>query len=115
MFTAPVSSEDELQDLSGSVVDDNSENVLTPIPEEKLELYRHVGLHIPKDTGWSWAVLAASFLLQTISIGVCLSSGLFLVEFREEFNAGRSETAWISSLEIGVAYLLGGGWVFSLV
>lgn len=61
-----------------------------------------------KDRGWSWVVLLASFLLHTIAIGVGLSSGLFIVEFMEVFDTGQGETSWIASLQLGMAYLIGG-------
>lgn len=61
-----------------------------------------------KDRGWCWVVLLSSFLLHTIAIGVGLSSGLFIVEFMEVFNTGQGETSWIASLQLGVAYLIGG-------
>src|SRR6218665_2225378 len=62
----------------------------------------------PKDAGWSWMVLVASFSLQMITVGVCLSSGLFIFEFMEIFHTSQAETVWIASMQIGVSYLIGG-------
>lgn len=60
-----------------------------------------------KDIGWSWVALMIAFSLQTIVIGVCLSSGIFVIEYMEVFNSQHVETSSIASMQIGMAFIIG--------
>lgn len=73
---------------------------------------RHVaatdlGLPVPPDGGWGWAVVFGSFMLHVIADGIVYSFGVFYIEFLEEFGEGRGQTAWVGSLVPGVTLLVG--------
>ena len=44
------------------------------------------------DSGWSWVVCVASFLVQFAALGVPNSFGTFFVAFLQEFQEGESMT-----------------------
>lgn len=62
----------------------------------------HVPAPAPPDGGWGWVVVFASFMIHIIADGVTFSIGIFFVEFLEYFHGTTSQTAWISSILVGV-------------
>lgn len=61
----------------------------------------------PPDHGWSWVVLAASFLNIIITDGICFTFGVFLPEIMNSFQSSKGVTSWAMSLVIGVCLLVG--------
>ena len=61
----------------------------------------------PPDGGWGWVVVLASFLTFVVVDGISYSFGILYVELLDYFNATKSETSWIGSLVVGLAYLVG--------
>ena len=55
----------------------------------------------------SWLVLACAFCNFVLISGVLFSFGMLFVELLDAFRAGKSKTAWIGSVQIGM-YHLGG-------
>ena len=64
-------------------------------------------LTTPPDGGWGWMVVLCSFVLHAIRAGVTNSFGVFLIVFVEQFDAGRGEVGWISSLMTGTTFCSG--------
>ena len=64
-------------------------------------------LPTPPDGGWGWMVVLGSFVLHTIRGGLANSFGVFLVAFIEQFDAGRGDVGWISSLMTGMIFFSG--------
>ena len=64
-------------------------------------------LPMPPDGGWGWMVVLGSFMLHTIRGGLANSIGVFLVAFIEQFDAGRGDVGWISSLLVGLPFFSG--------
>ena len=60
------------------------------------------------DGGWGWLVVFASFVLQTLSIGVTYTFGILLSELMSFFNASESTLAWIGSIQAALLYFTGG-------
>ncbi|XP_064627217.1 monocarboxylate transporter 9-like isoform X2 [Lineus longissimus] len=56
---------------------------------------------------FGWVALAASFWTLFISQGVYYSSGLFFVEWMDQFGKGGGLTSWVGSLNIGLCCLGG--------
>ena len=54
------------------------------------------------DEGYSWIVLAASFVTNMLTIGFTYSIGVYYVEFLSVFNESKGYTALISSLNFGM-------------
>lgn len=82
------------------MVEENGQ--ITPVCVDR----RHGSSQI--DRGWAWVVLLASFLLQTLSMGICLSVGVFIVEWKESFNDhSLSAVAWVGSICGGVLFITG--------
>ena len=54
-----------------------------------------------------WLVLACAFCNYVLINGVLFSFGILFVELLDAFKAGKSETAWIGSLQAGVYNLAG--------
>lgn len=59
------------------------------------------------DGGWGWVVVLASLVISMAADGVSFSFGLMYIEFRREFGASNSKTAWIGSLFMAVPLLTG--------
>ena len=59
------------------------------------------------DGGWGWMIVLCSFVLHAIIAGVTNSLGVFLIVFIEEFDAGRGDVGWISSLMTGMTFCSG--------
>ena len=60
----------------------------------------------PKDRGWSWVILAVTF----VNIGLVSFMyivGIFYVVFLETFGGTRSTVAWIGSTQAGLCCLTG--------
>ena len=64
-------------------------------------------LPTPPDGGWGWMVVLGSFVIHTIRGGLANSFGVFLVAFIEQFDAGRGDVGWISSLLVGLPFFSG--------
>ncbi|XP_053403427.1 monocarboxylate transporter 12-like [Mercenaria mercenaria] len=60
-----------------------------------------------RDRGYAWVIVVAAFFLQAIQDGVRFSYGLYFVEFLNEFNKGKGQTAWVGSIMLSV-FNLGG-------
>ncbi|XP_053403430.1 monocarboxylate transporter 9-like [Mercenaria mercenaria] len=60
-----------------------------------------------RDRGYAWVIVVAAFLLQAINGGVRFSYGLYFVEFLNEFNKGKGQTAWVGSIMQSVFNLEG--------
>ena len=54
-----------------------------------------------------WLVLACAFCNYVLIDGVRFSFGVLYVELLDAFGSGKSETAWIGSVQIGMFNLLG--------
>ncbi|XP_032225540.1 monocarboxylate transporter 10 isoform X2 [Nematostella vectensis] len=59
------------------------------------------------DSGWSWVVCIASFLVQFLVLGTQNSFGTFFIEFLQDFKQGESATAWIGSIAFGLTFMNG--------
>ena len=57
--------------------------------------------------GWGWVVVLASFTLQALTIGITYTFGIMYVELLEYFQASRSATAWIGSIQPCLLYFTG--------
>jgi len=69
---------------------------------------RSTGGAVPPDGGWGWIVAFASFTINFIVDGVCLSYGVFYVELRENFGHDSiSKIAFIGSLTTGMCLFMG--------
>ncbi|XP_053403426.1 uncharacterized protein LOC128558415 isoform X2 [Mercenaria mercenaria] len=60
-----------------------------------------------RDRGYAWVIVIAAFFLQAIQDGVRFSYGLYFVEFLNEFNKGKGQTAWVGSIMLSVFNLAG--------
>ncbi|XP_064638410.1 uncharacterized protein LOC135494406 isoform X2 [Lineus longissimus] len=65
------------------------------------------------DGGYAWVVLAASFLLQGITIALPLSFGVLYLELLSYFEDSNTKTAWIGSIAAGFG--LGAGPISSIL
>lgn len=59
------------------------------------------------DGGWGWMVVLGSFFTYFIASGLVYSFGIFYIEFLDFYKGGKSETAWIGSLVMGMMLLVG--------
>ena len=65
------------------------------------------GRETSHDGGYSWVVLAASFMM-SVHYSFSLSHfGIFLVEYIEYFNVKKSTLIWIGALLLFVGFALG--------
>ncbi|XP_064615201.1 monocarboxylate transporter 9-like [Liolophura sinensis] len=67
-----------------------------------LEKRNPVGIWV--DKWWPILVVMATALSMILLHGITFTSGVFYVEFLEEFNQGRGETAWVGSLIAACGY-----------
>ena len=56
----------------------------------------------PPDGGWGWMVVVSTFMVHVIVCGIPNSFGIFLIAFIDQFDAGRGNAGWISSLMAGM-------------
>ena len=61
----------------------------------------------PRDGGYGWVIVLTFFLMEVLVDGIRFSFGVYFVEFLNEFNKGKGETAWVGSLMIAT-YNIGG-------
>lgn len=61
----------------------------------------------PKDTWWSWVVLGAAFLSQTIIFGLLLCFGIYFVTLLDYFQCTKAEIAVVGSVLYGTKCLNG--------
>ena len=59
------------------------------------------------DGGWGWVVVFASFVIQSLTIGITYTFGILFVELLDVFDAGESTTAWIGSIQPALLYMTG--------
>lgn len=64
-------------------------------------------LPTPPDGGWGWMVVLGSFFIHVIADGVAYSFGIFLGALIDDFDAGRGDVGWISSLMVGMTFCSG--------
>ena len=57
------------------------------------------------DRGWAWVVLFSSIILQAISNGVFLGSGVYVSEWISIFKSSPSVVGWIGSIGASTFYL----------
>ncbi|XP_072046752.1 monocarboxylate transporter 12-like [Amphiura filiformis] len=54
-----------------------------------------------KDRGWSWVVLFGVFITSTLSMGFLQCTGVFYVDWQEDFEASAQAVGWSSAVSIG--------------
>lgn len=59
------------------------------------------------DGGWGWVVVASSFILQGLTIGITYTFGVIFVDLLEYFGESQSTTAWIGSIQPALLYFTG--------
>ena len=59
----------------------------------------------PLDTGYSWVVLVASFLLNLLMNACSGGMGVMLVELMETFETGKSVILSIGGLQVSIGFL----------
>lgn len=62
---------------------------------------------LSKDCGWSWVILAASFLIQVIIFGLVLCFGIYFVTLLDYFQCTKREVAIVGSIAYGTKCLTG--------
>ena len=60
-----------------------------------------------RDGGYAWVIVLAFFIIELLVDGSRFSFGIFFVEFVNEFNKGKGETAWIGSIMISTYNISG--------
>ncbi|XP_060585507.1 monocarboxylate transporter 12-like [Ruditapes philippinarum] len=61
--------------------------------------------NIKRDSGWSWLVLFCVVCCQVVLGGICLSGGIFYIEFTNAFGDKPVETSWLCSLPITMWFI----------
>lgn len=56
---------------------------------------------------YPYVALLASFLVQAVSVGLAFSVAAFFVDWVEAFDATKTETAWVGSINIALVFLAG--------
>lgn len=59
------------------------------------------------DGGWGWIVTFSSFMITVIIDGICLSFGVFLSDFLNQFGRSQSKTQTLNSVLLGTFLTLG--------
>nr|XP_014349175.1 PREDICTED: monocarboxylate transporter 13-like [Latimeria chalumnae] len=59
----------------------------------------------PPDGGYSWIVVASTFVIMGLTAAVLKSFGLFFVDVQQHFNELASSTSWITSISIVMLHL----------
>lgn len=59
------------------------------------------------DGGYAWVIVACSFTLQVLAVGVAYTFGVLYVELLNIFNQDKSTTAWIGSFQTFFTYFSG--------
>ncbi|XP_072047157.1 monocarboxylate transporter 12-like, partial [Amphiura filiformis] len=54
-----------------------------------------------KDSGWSWVVLFGVFITSSLSFGFLRCTGVFYVDWQEDFEASAQAVGWSSAVSIG--------------
>ena len=60
-----------------------------------------------KDGMYAWVICGVAFIGHTLSAGFSYTMGTYYVVFKEVFNHSAGVTSWVSSLNLGVAFLIG--------
>uniref|UniRef100_A0A8C6RSR1 Solute carrier family 16 (monocarboxylic acid transporters), member 8 n=1 Tax=Nannospalax galili TaxID=1026970 RepID=A0A8C6RSR1_NANGA len=58
----------------------------------------------PPDGGWGWVVLGACFMVTGFAYGFPKAVSVFFKELKQDFGAGYSDTAWVSSIMLAILY-----------
>lgn len=58
----------------------------------------------PPDGGWGWVVLGACFVITGFAYGFPKAVSVFFRELKQDFGAGYSDTAWVSSIMLAMLY-----------
>ena len=54
-----------------------------------------------KDTGWSWVVLIGVFVASSLSFGFMQCTGVFFVDWQEDFETSAQAVGFTSAVTIG--------------
>ena len=73
----------------------------------RMALTTQASQHAVPDGGWGWVVVLSSFTLQALTIGITYTFGIMYVELLNNFQASRSDTAWIGSIQPCLLYFTG--------
>ncbi|XP_035690027.1 monocarboxylate transporter 13-like [Branchiostoma floridae] len=82
-------------------------HIAIPVQQPTIaESKKHVQyLEHPPDGGWGWLVVLSSFLMHIVVIASIKSFGVFYPVFKEEFNEGAGDTAFIQSTLVGMTLI----------
>lgn len=69
----------------------------------------------PPDGGWSWLVLAGSFLLFVVYSGFYDVYSIVYKELRERFDSPANQVAWVSAINEAIKLLLGQIWIIKTI
>ena len=61
----------------------------------------------PPDGGWGWVICFSSFMIHVIADGISYAFGVFVEDFADYFDCGRSEVGMLGSLMLGVTWCTG--------
>ncbi|XP_078681752.1 monocarboxylate transporter 12-like [Branchiostoma floridae x Branchiostoma belcheri] len=79
---------------------------ITDGPSRRARRKEHLQyLEHPPDGGWGWLVVFSSFLMHIVVIASIKSFGVFYPVFREAFNEGAGDTAFIQSTLVGMTLI----------
>jgi len=56
------------------------------------------------DGGWGWAVVIGSFMIHVIADGIAYSFGIYMEDFVDYFECGRSKIGMLGSLMLGITW-----------
>ncbi|XP_060597366.1 monocarboxylate transporter 12-like [Ruditapes philippinarum] len=62
---------------------------------------------VSPDSGWGWIVVLGSFFVHLITDGLLYSFGILYIEFLNQYEGSKGETAWIGSLATGLQLVTG--------
>jgi hypothetical protein len=62
---------------------------------------------LPPNGGYGWVVVAGSFAVHFVTLGLQYSFGVLYTALLDEFQQSRGDTAWIGSLSIAFMLLSG--------
>ncbi|XP_060597365.1 monocarboxylate transporter 12-like [Ruditapes philippinarum] len=62
---------------------------------------------VSPDGGWGWIIVLGSFFVHLITDGLLYSFGILYIEFLNQYEGSKGETAWIGSLATGLQLVMG--------